>query len=293
MMPALEGTASADVGASQKLTTACWMLTSSCNMTCPMCHAYSDEPSADFNRKVAIVDAIAALGTRFVVLGGGEPLLDADFLRVCSYIRKRGLELLVNTNGILLGPALQEQLGILGAFIGLPLDGSTPGVHALMRGSAEHHTHVVNTIRDLGRLRVRFDVSTVVTRANSDDMVRTADLLTKLEVSTWRLNRFSPLGRGATTADEYAISDVEFDHVVSEARSHSPSMRMLVRTSNSERLLAYFLVTPQGMVRIAKAMRHVTVASLLADSDIPTRLTVAGFRFDLNKATSRWDVGGR
>jgi MoaA/NifB/PqqE/SkfB family radical SAM enzyme len=79
-------------------------ITSMCNLRCSYCYSYEDNLnaktlSAETIRR--IIDEAYALGTRVVMLQGGEPLLHPDIDAIIRYIIAKKMYCAVTTNGLL------------------------------------------------------------------------------------------------------------------------------------------------------------------------------------------------
>ena len=81
-------------------------LTARCNNNCV--HCYINQPAGDveiknnelsFSQIKEIADEAVSLGTLWVLLSGGEPLLRPDFSDIYIYLKKKGLLVSVFTNG--------------------------------------------------------------------------------------------------------------------------------------------------------------------------------------------------
>ncbi len=89
-----------------------------CNLACPMCpQGIEDGREKEFKKTLSeelfksIIDQAIPLGLKFVNLSGsGEPLLNKNFEKYCSYLRERGIVSMINTNGKLLTKEKFEKL---------------------------------------------------------------------------------------------------------------------------------------------------------------------------------------
>ena len=89
-----------------------------CNLACPMCPQGLEEGrEKEFKKSMnedlfkSIIDQAIPLGLKFVNLSGsGEPLLNKNFEKYCSYLRDRGIVSMINTNGKLLTKEKFEKL---------------------------------------------------------------------------------------------------------------------------------------------------------------------------------------
>jgi MoaA/NifB/PqqE/SkfB family radical SAM enzyme len=123
-------------------------LTYRCNWRCVFCynprrHDVRPLAVADW---LAVLDDLRSLGTLYVALTGGEPLVYPGFLAVARAVRERAFALRVLTNGALVTDALADEIAALRPLaVELSLHGdraethdratATPGsLHALLRG---------------------------------------------------------------------------------------------------------------------------------------------------------------
>jgi len=91
------------------------VVTRRCNLSCTYCHEFDDfskpVPTAEMLRRI---DLLAALGTTFITLTGGEPLLHPDLEEIIRRIRHHGIIAVAVTNGYLLTPDRIERLNRAG-----------------------------------------------------------------------------------------------------------------------------------------------------------------------------------
>jgi MoaA/NifB/PqqE/SkfB family radical SAM enzyme len=86
-----------------------------CNLSCTYCNEFDDYskpvPLAEMKRRV---DHLARLGTAFIVISGGEPLLHPELDEIIRHIRKKCLLAALITNGYLLTKDRIERLNRAG-----------------------------------------------------------------------------------------------------------------------------------------------------------------------------------
>ncbi|MDD2365628.1 MAG: radical SAM protein [Desulfuromonadaceae bacterium] len=77
-------------------------VTSRCNLRCSYCYSAEDNLNARDVSADEICQTMAAfyeLGTRVIMLQGGEPLLHPEIDRIISFVKKKGMYCAVTTNG--------------------------------------------------------------------------------------------------------------------------------------------------------------------------------------------------
>jgi len=78
-------------------------VTSRCNLKCVYCYSEEDNRrAADVPRQelFGIIDEFYALGTRVILLQGGEPLLHPDIDEIIAYVKSRGMYCALTTNSL-------------------------------------------------------------------------------------------------------------------------------------------------------------------------------------------------
>lgn len=89
--------------------TANFELTPLCNLKCDMCYIRMEKASMQqlgglvpLNEWLRIAEELKSMGTLFILLTGGEPLLYPDFKELYTQLRKMGFIITMNTNGTLI-----------------------------------------------------------------------------------------------------------------------------------------------------------------------------------------------
>jgi MoaA/NifB/PqqE/SkfB family radical SAM enzyme len=109
--------------------------TSRCNSRCVSCDWWRADGKSDLTLDEirALAAKLPALGTRVVVLTGGEPLVRPDVMQVADLFRARGLRLQLLTSGL----ALERHAADIAArfeTVTISLDGHTPELYQQIRG---------------------------------------------------------------------------------------------------------------------------------------------------------------
>lgn len=150
-------------------------LTIRCNMRCAMCVQVEERekgtPELTLDDLKGVLDDLAASFRfkPFIHLIGGEPLLRRDFVPLLAYIKERGFNCSLTTNGLLLehhAPDL-ARLGL--DRIHVSIDGP-PQIHDEVRGVPGAHARAVAGIRALvaarqtqGTSKPAITINTVIT----------------------------------------------------------------------------------------------------------------------------------
>lgn len=130
-------------------------LTSRCNLRCTFCyldHSDTDELSTEEIKDY--LDQLARLGSLFLSLTGGEPLLRKDFWEIVRHADNLGFALNLKTNGTLIDEKTAERIAGLSFYrVDISLLGATPEAHdriTQVQGSLEKTLQGVRRLREKG-----------------------------------------------------------------------------------------------------------------------------------------------
>ncbi len=150
-------------------------LTIRCNMRCAMCVQVEQReggtPELTLNDLKGVLDdlAVSFRVKPFIHLIGGEPLLRHDFVPLLAYIKERGFNCSLTTNGLLLERHAAELVRLGLDRIHVSIDGP-PQIHDEMRGVPGAHARAVAGIRALvaarqtqGANKPAITINTVIT----------------------------------------------------------------------------------------------------------------------------------
>lgn len=81
-------------------------LTSKCNFRCEFCHIHRNnnikQQDMTTEQAITVIDALSEVGTSFLYVTGGEPLIREDITEILKYAKKKKMYILLATNGSLL-----------------------------------------------------------------------------------------------------------------------------------------------------------------------------------------------
>jgi len=219
-----------------------WEVTLGCNLYCDHClsgsgpgHEMPDELTTD--QALSFIEELDEMDVFQVNIGGGEPFVRSDFMRLLEELTDRNISTCISTNGTQLD---QETLDALEAMEPLYLQVSMDGLREendAIRGTGVFD-QVVETLGQLEDRDIGTTVNTVVTRYNVRDLPEIYDLAERHGAGL-RLNRFRPSGRGEDAWDEFRLDeeDIRYLHGWLEDRPD-------VRTGDS-----FFYLNAMGEVR--------------------------------------------
>jgi len=109
--------------------------TSRCNSRCLSCAwwTHSGEDDLTLTEIEELAGALPALGTRLVLISGGEPLLRPDLFSIARLFRAQGARLWLLTSGLALGRHA-DQVAACFSRVTISLDAGTPALYRTVRG---------------------------------------------------------------------------------------------------------------------------------------------------------------
>ena len=158
------------------------------------------------------------------MVSGGEPLLRKDIPEILRFIKSCGLQVSLNTNGLLLGRRFQELEGAFD-FIVISIDSADPAGYERIRG-VNGLNKVLSTVRELktGGKNVNIQFRCTVSRQNLNSFPDIIELATEYGVSGVGFNPIDfnseSFGRGSfdsSSNKELLVPTLEELHEFSQA----------------------------------------------------------------------------
>ena len=176
-------------------------ITSACNLRCKHCFfsAIPEKynPSDDFNffEIMQILDfLINDLNIMSILLTGGEPLLNIDFLKIVKYIKTYYIPLTIQTNGTLLNRSIAKKLAQFiypkTDLIQVSLDGVDKNTHDLIRGVGTFKK-AIESIKLLRAYNIPVQINFTLTSTNVDNAINLLNLCRELDVHKLSVNKFN------------------------------------------------------------------------------------------------------
>jgi heme b synthase len=178
-----------------------WEVTRSCNLSCVHCRA-SSEPgpyAGELNtgKAIELIDQIKQVGNPVVILTGGEPLLRNDVFSLAAYGTKKGLRMVMGSNGTLITRDVASRISDSGIKrVSISLDGATSESHDSFRQVKGAFDMALKGIRNLKEHGVEFQINTTITRYNLSEAEAVLDLSVRLGAAAHHVFLLVPTGRG-------------------------------------------------------------------------------------------------
>lgn len=201
-----------------------WEITSRCNMKCKHCLYYSDSSrntshaDLDFGNVKRIIENISKDGrVSSIWISGGEPLVRADIVDVCSEISKYNITPSISTNGILLTKELIQQFWNAGVrYIHLSIDGSSASTHDSLRRTPGAFDKLLKGLEMLASSPITTGASFMVTEHSIGEVRGVYELAKSFGLKTLSFYTPAPLGRGKSlNSNNFPLSQKLSDIIAS------------------------------------------------------------------------------
>ena len=165
-----------------------YFLTYKCNDTCEFCKIWQDadlqkteDPSTDAIK--TNLSELKELGSAYLDLTGGEPLLRDDLPEILSFAKEKGFLTTLTTNCILYPEKAKEITEHIDRLV-FSLDSPVPEEHDRIRGTAcfDSFLESVKVAKSLGKLPI---VNFTATRDSVRFLPEMSDFLSELKIPLW------------------------------------------------------------------------------------------------------------
>jgi radical SAM protein with 4Fe4S-binding SPASM domain len=148
-----------------------------------------------------VVDELAGLGAREVVLIGGEAYLHPGFLEVVAALARAGIHPSMTSGGKGITAELAREMAAAGLRLcSVSIDGLRP-THDRMRASAGSFDRATAALGHLRAAGIRIAANTNVNRLNHADLEPLYEHLRAQGIGAWQVQLTAPLGRAADRPD--------------------------------------------------------------------------------------------
>lgn len=224
-----------------------YLLGNSCNLNCDFCFWDKRTPDVPLDFKMKIIDEIGNSGVKKVILSGGEPLCSNDLIEVLEYMHKKGLEVVLHTNGLLINKTVARKVAPNISRISLTMDAIDKQIQLEIRKSSKITSHTIELITWFHDLNVPVNVKTLVTRVNQKEIGKIGKVLDGLPIAYWSLLEFVPINRGRKNKERFMLEPDEFDMICTSIKKINPLLEIKIRKYANPKN-KYCFITPNGDV---------------------------------------------
>jgi heme b synthase len=192
-----------------------WEVTRCCNLACVHCRASSArgpyEGELSTEKGLKLLDEIASFSKPVIILTGGEPLLREDIYEIAAYGDKKGLRMVLATNGTLVTGEIAGKMIKAGIQrVSVSIDGMDAQSHDVFRNVQGAFTGAIAGIEAMKKAGMEFQINTTITKANLDQLSEIMGLAIRLGAAAHHIFLLVPTGRGKEMSEQ-AISPVDYE----------------------------------------------------------------------------------
>lgn len=250
-----------------------YMINAPCNLKCPFCYGPPPNMKGELNleQKIELIQSLKNNGIDKIVIAGGEPLLCNDITDFIKFAYSIGVSIGIQTNAFFKNK-LEEILEFI-EWAALPLDGISLKSQIKMRTSDEHYSHfkeaiqLIKSFQSSGRNNsLKIKVGTVVSKYNVHEIEEMGLILSNLNIDVWKLYRLRKRGKGIGIFDDYNVSDIEVEKIITTIKTNSPSLNIYYSTDNLV-TDSYVIIDPDSSTYVIKGGIQHKVGRLILDSN--------------------------
>jgi radical SAM protein with 4Fe4S-binding SPASM domain len=176
-----------------------WNVVGHCNLACPHCYASASRRPSDADLDtadgLALIERLAAAGTKVIIFSGGEPLLRPDLLELVAHARALGLVPQLSTNGVLLDAAAAAKLRDAGVrYVGISIDGRSE-LNDRYRGMCGAYERALAGISHARAAGMRTGLRITISRLNHQELEPLLELAAERGIDRFYVSHLLYSGR--------------------------------------------------------------------------------------------------
>lgn len=235
-----------------------WNTTYRCNLRCSHCYLDTNALTKQSVNELStqegftLIDQMAELNPNLLlILTGGEPLLRKDIYDLASYASKKGMMIVLGTNGNLIDDDIAKKLkesGVTG--IGISLDSTIPKYHDNFRGVPGAWDDTLNGIEACRRQGIDFQIQTTVTKENFHKIPDIIEFASNVGARVFNLFFLVCTGKGQELTD---ITPEQYDQALHQLyeihKKYQGKMMVGVKCAPHYRRIVYEQDTTSPLIR--------------------------------------------
>ena len=220
-----------------------WETTQACDLACVHCRARAQPlplpGELNHEEGVALIDEVAAMGTKVCVLSGGDPLKRADLLECVRHGKARGLRMAtIPAATSLLTRKVVQALKDAGLDqMALSLDASTPEAHDRFRGVEGAFQKTMEVVQWAHDAQLPLQINSVMSQHNFNDVDQLIEVVRRLGVVFWEVFFLVPVGRGTQIP---GLSAEQYEQVFAKLYQVARSAAFIVKVTEALHFRRYY-----------------------------------------------------
>lgn len=237
----------------------------SCNYRCKYCFAhFGSKKILSLDEWKRIIDNISSsIDVKRFNIAGGEPLLYPNIDELIQYIKLKGIEVSIITNGVLLSESfIKKHEGILDT-IGISMDSLSEEVLLELGCKTSNGKFLTkemffNIAKSIKQHGMELKVNTVVTKSNFNDIL--AEDLSELGIDRWKILKMKPFKTSEFNNHHLDITTEEFYKFI----DNNKDIKNIVIEESM--VNSYIIIDSQGFLVDNSSEEYVKVADAKSDT---------------------------
>lgn len=192
-------------------------ITNRCNSRCSFCDLWKKtNPDMPFDAIKKLIDEFAKMGTKDIIVGGGEPLVRKDCWEIIKYIHSREIRVQLVTNAIRVTDEDIENMGKYLDTVGISLDTVDKNSYKEIRCVDTFDTVIKNIKRIVEGTKnqpVRVGINCVINKRNYKELLKLYDFVKGIGVDVITFQPVSNICAGGEESQK-----VDFDALETEIK---------------------------------------------------------------------------
>ncbi|AEM74294.1 Radical SAM domain protein [Caldicellulosiruptor acetigenus 6A] len=211
-------------------------ITRKCTWDCRFCYIEKhEEGELKTDEYFNILDELSSMGTFVVTITGGEPLLRNDIFDIANYARKKGMGLILYTNGELIQDSVvAKDITRLFGKIEISIHAGEPSIHDFLVRKEGAWEKALNAVYLLKIYNANVVIKTVVTKQGLPSLKKLEEIVSKLNVE-W----FADVEIAPTYSGDYfkrSMYMLNFDEVKTFRSMFEKFSRTIKENSSKKRI---------------------------------------------------------
>ncbi len=160
-------------------------VTSHCNLNCKHCYIKDNSKRNEltFQECCRIIDELTDAGCLWLTFTGGEPFVRPDFLDIYTYAKRKGLLIVIFTNGTMITREISDYLKEFKPFyLEISLYGMSRETYKNVTGSADNYDRCMDAISLFMERKILFKLKSVLIKENKHEIFEMKSFAKKINV---------------------------------------------------------------------------------------------------------------
>lgn len=230
-----------------KLDTAVWEITLKCNINCLHCGSsadiYTRPEELSTSEALDLIEQLADLGCKRVVLSGGEPFLRRDWATLALRIKDLGMNVSFISNGYVVNDDIIDLLCVIDPVgISFSLDGGCAETHDYIRGKSGVFERCVRALNKTSKRGLYSSAVTSVHKKNLAELPQILNILIENGVCAWQIQTATPQGR---MPQELALNEDEYYQIAQFVAENKDKYKHLIKIMEADCVGYYSVLSPK------------------------------------------------